>query len=146
MCSCLVDAQQHGIACRNFLNIEIAAMRTVVDREDSAMHRRDPNDSDHRLYRQLQVLVPVHQVILHLDDPRLSAEFFSPHPIGKHSDARPQRRKTQIAELHLKDLDVQHVADFRSPHFDRAGCTIYERQRDVGLGSVAGLDGGSCRR
>ena len=133
MCSWLVDAQQHGIACRNFLNIKIAAMRTVVDREDSAMHRRDPNNSDHWLYWKLQVLVPVHQVTLHLNNSRLSAELFSPHPIGEHSDARPQSRKTQIAEFHFKDLDVQNVPDFRSPHFDRAGCTIYEGKSDVGL-------------
>src|SRR5260370_6183151 len=136
MRSLLVDAQQYGIASRNFLHVEIAAMRTIVDGQDSAMHRRDTNDSDHRLYGQLDVFVPVYEATFDLNNPCLPAELFSPHPVGKHSDARPQGGKAQIVEFHFNDLDLQHVSYFRCAHFNRSGRTIYERRNDVGPGAL----------
>src|SRR5258708_2131535 len=78
----------------------------------------------------------MHDAIPDLDDPRLPAEFLSPHPIGEHSDPRPQRGKAQIAELHLDDLDPQHVADFRPAYLDRSGRAIDERESDVRLGQL----------
>src|SRR5258708_25133074 len=38
-----------------------------------------------------------------------------------------------IVELHLDDFDIQHIASFRTPHFDRAGGTVDERHGDVSL-------------
>src|ERR1700737_2120805 len=136
MCSLLVDAQQYCIACRNFLHVQIAAMRTIVDGQDGAMHRRDTNDTDHRLYGQLEVFVPVYETILDFNDPCLPAELLSPHPIGKHSDAWPQGGEAQIVEFHFSDLDLQHVTDFRPAYFNRSGRTIDERKSDVSLGQL----------
>src|SRR6202048_3601539 len=136
MCPLLVDAQQYCIACRNFLHVQIAAMRTIVDGQDGAMHRRDTNDTDHRLYGQLEVFVPVYETILDFNDPCLPAELLSPHPIGKHSDAWPQGGKAQLVEFHFSDLDLQHVTDFRPAYFNRSGRTIDERKSDVSLGQL----------
>src|SRR6202011_5991162 len=49
----LIDAQRNRIAAGNLLHVQIAAVGTIVDGQDRAMHRRDADDTDHRLYRQL---------------------------------------------------------------------------------------------
>src|SRR5260221_11791606 len=108
-------------------------MRPVIEGQDGAVHRRDPNDANHRLDRQLKVFVPINMAVFDLDNPRLPAEFLPPDPIGEHADAGPEGGKAEIVELHLDDFDVQHVASFRAPHLDRAGGTVDERHGDVSL-------------
>src|SRR5579871_1798827 len=62
----LIDAQGDSIASGDFLDVEIAAMRPIIDGQDCAMHWRNADDSDHRLNRQLQVFVPVYEAVFDL--------------------------------------------------------------------------------
>ena len=42
-------------------------------------------------------------------------------------------REAQPVELHVEDLDGQHVAGLGTPDLDRAGGAVDEGQGDVGL-------------
>src|SRR5260370_6997373 len=89
MCSLLVDAQQYCVACRNLLHVKIAAMRTIVDGQDGAMHRRNTNDTDHRLYVQLDGSFSVYETIFAFNAPSLPAALLTPHPTPKPSHSCP---------------------------------------------------------
>ena len=54
-----------------------------------------------------------------------------PHPVGEDADARPERAEAEALELHVEDLDGQHVAGLRTLDLDRAGGAVDEGQRDV---------------
>src|ERR1700716_4140804 len=70
-------------------------MRTIVDGQDRAMHRRDTDDTDHRPYRQIEVFVPAYETILDFNDPRLPAHSLRPTqsgniPMPGHKAVKPR--------------------------------------------------------
>src|SRR6185312_15475024 len=118
MCPLLVDPEENAVAGGDLLNVHVSAMRAIVDRQNSSVHRSHARHADHRLDWQPYVLIPVHKSILDLNHFGLNPELLSPDPVGKHSDAGPKRSEAELVEFDVEDVDAQHVAHLRSPHLD----------------------------
>ena len=56
----LVHAHPDRTADRDLLDVEIAAVSSVVDGENRAVNRRDADDADHRSNRNLDAVAPMH--------------------------------------------------------------------------------------
>ena len=123
--------EHHLVAGGDLLDVEIAAVRAVVDRQHRAVLGRHACDPDHRPDRQLQLLVPVDDAVLDLDHLGLDAELVVPHPVREDADAGPQRAEAQPLDLHVEHLDGQHVAGPGAVHLDRAGGAIDIGQLDI---------------
>ena len=130
----LFDPQHHGASGRHLLNIEITAVRAVIDGQDSAMDRGDADYARHRLHRQLEPLVPDHVTVVDVDDLGPDSPFLAAYPVREHAVPRPERAVAASVKLDIEDLDLEHVTGFRSCDLDRTSRAVYKREGHIGLG------------
>ena len=76
----LENREHHPIAVRHLLDIEIAAMGSVVDGEHAAGDGGHADDADHRLGFELEGVAPMDDSLLDPHIAILDAEFLAPAP------------------------------------------------------------------
>jgi hypothetical protein len=118
------------------LDIEIAAMSSIVDGEHSAGERGDADDSDHRLGFELECVAPMNDPLLDPNVSVLQPEFFASDPIRENANARPQRGEAQAVDAHFDNLDSQHVAWLSAADADGPGRRVNKGQPYVGMGEL----------
>jgi len=126
----LVEYREHdAVAVGDFLNVEVAAVRTVVDRQRAAGCRGDADHADHRFGFELQFVAPVHDAVFDDNVAVLDAEFLFPTPVRKDADPGPKCGVAQAMHADFDHVDDHHVPGLRAAQPDGAGGGIDEGQR-----------------
>src|SRR6202453_198729 len=137
----VLDRKKDRVAGADFLHIEIAAVRAVVNGQYSAMNRSYAKHADHRLNWKFARRIPVNKSVRHFHRAFMDPEFLPPPPVWKHADSGQKRGVTYVVEFHLVDRHGERLSAARSCDGEGTRRGIDERKLHA-LGGEFGF----CRR